>query len=108
MPKQYSNDLRDCALAYKDDNHTRQETCDVFGISRTTLNTWLKMRQETGTAHAPIVTRTRQGKLDEQQLRAYIEAHPDAYLREIGAEFGVSATAIMYACRRYKITRKKR
>lgn len=108
MPKRYSNDLRDRALAYKDDNHTQQETCAVFGLSRSTVNTWLKLRRETGSAHAPSYAKTRRRQIDEHKLKAYIEAHPDAYLREIAVEFGVSATAIMYACRRYKITRKKR
>lgn len=107
MPKRYSNDLRDRALAYKDDNHTQQETCAVFGISRTTLNTWLKLRQETGSAHAKPYPKTRRRRLDEAKLKAYIGANPDAYLREIAVEFGVSATAIMDACRRFKITRKK-
>lgn len=108
MPKRYSNDLRDRVLAYKDDNHTQEETCTVFGISRTTLNTWLKLRRETGSAHAQPYPKTRRRQIDEHKLKAYIEAHPDAYLREIAVEFGVSATAIMYACRRAKITRKKR
>jgi transposase len=108
MPKRYSNDLRDRVLAYKDDHHTQQETCAVFGISRTTLTTWLKVRRETGSAHAQPYPKTRRRQLDEYQLKAYIEAHPDAYLREIAGEFGVSATAIMYACRRFKLTRKKR
>ena len=104
MPKRYSNDLRDRVLVYKDDHHTQQATCAVFGLSRTTLTTWLKLRRETGSAYAQPYPKTRRRQLDESQLKAYIEAHPDAYLRE----FGVSATAIMYACRRYKITRKKR
>ena len=108
MPKRYSNDLRDRVLAYKDNNHTPQETCAVFGISRTTLNTWLKLRRETGSAHAQPYAKTRRRQIDEHKLKAYIEAHPDAYLREIAVEFGVSATAIMDACRRSKITRKKR
>lgn len=107
MPKRYSNDLRDRALAYKDEKHSQQETCVVFGISRATLNAWLKLRRETGSAHAQPYPKTRRGQIDEHQLRAYIEAHPDAYLREIAVEFGVSATAIMYACRRFRITRKK-
>ena len=107
MPKRYSNDLRDRALAYKDDNHTQQETCAVFGLSRSTLNTWLKLRRETGSAHTQPYAKTRRRQIDKHKLNAYIEAHPDTYLRDIAVEFGVSATAIMYACRRYKITRKK-
>lgn len=108
MPKRYSNDLRERVIAYKDDNHTQAETCAVFGISRSTLNAWLKLRRETGSVQAQPPPKTRRRKLDEQALKAYIADHPDAYLREIASEFQVSTTAIMDACRRYGITRKKR
>jgi putative transposase len=109
MPNGYSNDLRERVLAYKDNNHTQVETCEVFGISRSTLNAWLKLRRETGSAHLrPRPTRRRNRKIDEGKLKAYIAQHPDAYLREIAAVFGVSASAIMYACQRLGITRKKR
>lgn len=108
MSNGYSNDLRDKVLAYKDANHTQEETCEVFGISRATLNEWLKLRRETGSAHLkPRPKHRKGGKLPEQDLRDYIAAHSDAYLHEIGAHFGVSARAVGYACTRYGITRKK-
>ena len=109
MSNGYSNDLRDRVLAYKDAKHTQAETCEVFGISRATLNAWLKLRRETGSAHLrPRPKQHRSRKIDEQALKTYIQAHPDAYLHEIGTEFGVSGPAIGYACRRFGITRKKR
>ena len=109
MTNGYSNDLRDRVLAYKDDHHTQKDTCEVFGISRSTLNEWLKLRRETGSAHLRPRPKTRRNrKVDEQALRAYIAEHPDAYLHEIGAHFGVSAAAICYACQRFGINRKKR
>jgi len=109
MTNGYSNDLRDKVLAYKDAAHTQQETCEVFGISRSTLNEWLRLRREIGSAHLKPRTKTRQNrKVDEQALKTYIADHPDAYLHEIGAHFGVTARAIGYACERYDITRKKR
>ena len=109
MPNGYSNDLRDKVLAYKDNHHTQRETCEVFGISRSTLNSWLKLRRETGTAHLkPRPQKRRNRKVGEQALQTYIADHPDAYLHEIGSHFGVSARAIGYACERYGITRKKR
>lgn len=108
MTNGYSNDLRERVLAYKDAGHTQKETCEVFGISRSALNDWLKLRRETGSAHLRARPKTRRNrKIDEQALREYVAAHPDAYLHEIGAVFGVTGTAILYACRRYGITRKK-
>ena len=109
MPNGYSNDLRNRVLSYYDDGHTQKETCAVFGIGRTTLTSWLKLRRDTGSANLrPRPKRRRSAKLDETRLRDYIEAHPDAYLREIADVFEVSDVAILYACRRFGITRKKR
>jgi len=109
MPNGYSNDLRERVLAYKDDNHTQAETCAVFGISRATLNAWLRLRRETGSAELRPRPKTRRSrKIDDDQLRAYIQQHPDAYRYEIAEVFRVSPAAILYACRRAGITRKKR
>ena len=108
MPNGYSNDLRERVLSYYDDGHTQKETCEVFEIGRTTLNQWLKLRRDTGSAHLRArPKRRRSAKISEQKLRAYIVAYPDAYLREIAEEFDVTDVAILYACRRFGITRKK-
>ena len=109
MPNGYSNDLRERVLAYKDDNHTQAQTCAVFGISRATLNAWLRLRRETGSAELRARPTTRRSrKIDDERLKAYLDQHPDAYLHEIAEVFGVSPAAILYACRRAGITRKKR
>lgn len=109
MPNGYSNELRARALAYKDANHTQAETCEVFQISRSALTQWLKLRRETGSYELKARRgRQRNRKIGEDALKAYLEAHPDAYLREIATEFEVSMSAISQACRRYGITRKKR
>mgnify|MGYP003454568670 CR=1 FL=1 len=41
-------------------------------------------------------------------VSVYIAKHPDSYLREIAEEFKVTITAVFYACKRLKITLKKR
>ena len=46
-------------------------------------------------------------KVDPEKLKLYFEKHPDAYLREAALEFDCCETAITYACRKLKITRKK-
>ena len=71
----------------------------MFGISRSTLNEWLRLRRETGSAHLKPRPQKRQTrKVDEEALKAYIAVHPDAYLHEIATHFGVTARAIGYAC----------
>ena len=108
MTNGYSNDLRKRVLEYKDANHTQKETCETFGISRSTLNDWLKLRRETGSAELkPRPKQRRSRKISANALRTFIAEHPDAYLHEIADEFGVTAAAICYACQRYGISRKK-
>lgn len=108
MPNGYSNDLRKRVLAYYDDNHTQKETCAVFGISRSALTDWLKLRRETGSADLRPRPKIRNSKkIDGEQLKAYIAKHPDAYFHEIASVFNVVPSAIYYACRRHGITRKK-
>lgn len=109
MPNGYSNDLRNRILAYYDDSHTQQETCAVFKISRSALTDWLKLRRKTGSADLrPRPKRRKSKKIDGQKLKEYIASHPDAYLHEMAAQFGVVPSAIYYAGRRDGITRKKR
>lgn len=103
----YSKDLRNRVSASSDDNHTQTQTCEVFKISRSTLNWWLKLRCEIGSAdlrHRPKTCDSR--KIDEQKLKKYIESHPDVRLHEIATEFKVSQSAIWHACDRYRITQK--
>ena len=109
MPNGYSNDLRKRVLSYYDDNHKQEETCELFGISRASLNVWLKLRRDTGSADLkprPKVRRSR--KIEGKALVTYIEHHPDAYLREIAEVFKVCVSTVWLACEREQITRKKR
>jgi len=41
-------------------------------------------------------------------LRLFVREHPDAYLREIAEKFGTTLQAGFYACKRLKISLKKR
>ena len=108
MPNGYSNDLRNRVLSYYDDNHSQEETIERFSISCSSLKRWLKMRRETGSYLLKARPAKRKRKLDGEEIKAYLEKHPDAYLREIATIFEVSVSAVWYACQRHKLTRKKR
>jgi transposase len=47
-------------------------------------------------------------KIEDEKLKSYIQEHPDNFLREISEAFKVSIAAVFYACKRLKITLKKR
>lgn len=104
----YSKDLREKALAYYDRGHSRAEVCDVFGVHRHTFASWMRLRAKGGDVTPRLSQKAkRPHKIDPDKLRAYLAAHPDAYLIEIGRVFKVSDVAILKACRRLGLTRKK-
>lgn len=102
----YSNDLREKVLRYHDRGYSQVEVCEVFEISRATLNNWL-LKRKSGDFNRCEVRRKRAHKIDADALRFYIRQHPDAYLIEIASHFKVSDVGILKACRRLGISRKK-
>lgn len=103
----YSYDLRTKALDYIEKGGSKVQAGQIFGVTVQTLLNWVKRKKQGNLA--PDATRERSPqKLDTEKLKAYIEKHPDNYLREIAEEFGVTITAVFYACKRLKITLKKR
>lgn len=103
----YSYDLRSKALNYIEKNGSKLEASRIFGVTVRTLFNWIK-RKEKGCLVPKRTKDKRPYKIDEEKLKAYIEEHPDAYLREIAEVFGITISAVFYACRRLKITLKKR
>jgi len=74
MPNGYSNDLRDRVLAYYEEGHTQLKTCEVFCIGRSTLNTWVKLKRETGCAHLKPRPKTRKTrKITPEALSSYLD-----------------------------------
>ena len=82
-------------------------TQKVFKVAIITIRTWENKLKEEGTLEKKPVIRPFR-KLDPEKLKIYLEDHADAYLREIAAEFDCCETTVSNACRKLKITRKKR
>ncbi len=104
----YSIELRARAMSFLDSGKSRKDVCEAFKISPKTLFNWIKLRKETGgleIKERPKVRSTR--KLTKDGLLAYLNEHPDHYLKEIGASFGVTAASVFSALRKFGITRKK-
>ena len=102
----YSHDLRKKALEYIEKGKSRKEAAIVFGISYRTIWNWI-LRKNKGILQ-PKKYKVNPRKIDNDSLIKYIKNHPDAYLREIAEEFNVDPSTIFYACKRLKITLKKR
>ena len=103
----YSEDYRRRVIEYRNEGHTLKETGEVFDIAASTICRWNRQLKEEGTLRKRAVKRPFK-KIDPEKLVAYIQANPDAYLREIAMEFLCCKSAVSKALKRLKITRKKR
>ena len=103
----YSIDLRKKTIEYLAAGHTQREASSTFNISLSTVNKWHQQYKRTGKLEDKKPCRKAK-KLESKTLIAYVEAHPDAYLKEIGEAFNCSDTAVRKALKRLGITRKKR
>ena len=102
----YSLDLRKKALEYLEKGGTKQSAAEVFGVTRRTLDNWIHREKEDNLP--PKRRRPSPSKIDSKKLRKYVQEHSDAYLKEIAKEFGSTLQAVFYACKRLKISLKKR
>lgn len=101
----YSMDYRLRAVAYKDEGHTFKELKETFKIPAQTYYQW-KEKLQNGYYETKII-RERKRKIDKDALKQAPAKKPDAYLRELADGFGCTESAVFYALKKLKITRKK-
>ena len=94
-------------MDYLANGHTQEEAKRELGVSVPSMTKWLKMQRETGSLEDKEPQR-RPRKLQDEELKAYIAANPDAYFTEIAAHFNCSDEGVRKACKRLGITRKKK
>ena len=94
-------------IAYREEGHTLEETKKVYKVAFSTIGRWEHQWKEEGHLARKELKRAHK-KIDPEKLTQYIKEHPDAYLIEIAEAFECSDSAISKACKRLKITRKKR
>ena len=100
-------DYRKRVIEYRKEVHTLMNTQKVFKVAIITIRTCEnKLKEERTLKKKPVIRPFR--KLDPKKLENNLEDHADSYLREIAAEFGCCGTSVSNACRKLKITRKKR
>ena len=103
----YSIDFRERAIAFWDKGHTKEELYEAFEIYPSRVNEWKKLPRETGSLK-PQYQKTRKRKINLEELERAIERKPDATLAELAKQFDCTFQAVEAACKRAKITRKKR
>ena len=98
-------DFRRRAVAFKNEGHTLEQLENAFKIPAQTYYQW-KRNLENGYYDRPVV-RERKRKIDKEKLKQAVEQNPDAYLRELAEKFNCAVSAVFYALKKLKITRKK-
>ncbi len=87
MGAPYSEDLRLRVLAAVDGGLSKTQVYRTFGVSRSTIDDWLKLRAETGGVEANThYYRGRRPMLsDTSELRAFMEKHQGSTLAQLSA-----------------------
>lgn len=116
MGAPYSQDLRLRVLAALDGGMSKMAAHKTFAISRSTMDDWLKLREQTGSVQAN--TRYHRGRLptlpDTPAMHAFIQQHqhrPLAHMAlawEAQNEQQLSGMTFSSTLRRLGYTRKKR
>lgn len=84
MGKSYSEDLRLKALAALDGGMKKMAVHRVFGVSRSTLDDWLQLREQQGhVAPAKPPGRTGKGYFNARKFEAFALRHQEATLGQM-------------------------
>ena len=104
----YSNDLRLKVITFFKQNSSNKtpissklEICKIFGISRPTLDFWLKIEEKGTLLEAKKYHRGSISSVNLEELKKYIDENPDQYYHEIAQKFGKSKSQI------YRLVTKK-
>lgn len=103
----YSQDLRKRVIGFVENGGQKKATASLFKVSSRTIYSWLTLKRKTKSLARKSYQRNK-FKISPSALLKYIEEHPDHYLREIAEQFSTCISAIFYALKKLKITRKKK
>jgi putative transposase len=97
----YDTDLRERVIAFVKNGGRKTDAVRIFNLSRATIYNWLQRSDLT-----PKKRGLSDRKLSKKELAAHVEAHPDAFLRERAAHFGVRTSTVWAALRQMGIRKK--
>ncbi|GAB4213786.1 MAG: hypothetical protein OHK0012_10560 [Synechococcales cyanobacterium] len=108
MPAAYSYDLRKKALDAVKRGTRKTDVCRLLGISRNTLDLWLKREVATGDFRALRAPGRRPKINDLEQFRSFLREHSDKTQQQLADLWGKGVTQqnVSNACRKLRILRK--
>jgi len=98
----YSLDLRKKVINYVETGGSVTKAAQLFQLSRASIYRWLNRENLEATK-----VKRRQRKLNWEALKKDVRLNPQARLIDRARKFKVQPSAILYALRQMKITRKK-
>jgi putative transposase len=99
----YSLDLRKKVIDYVENGGNITKAAALFNIGKATIYRWLSREKLEATK-----VKHRQRKLDWKALSKDVQENPESRLRDRAEKFGVRPSAICYALKKMKVTRKKK
>lgn len=99
----YSLDLRKKVVEWVEEGGSISKASTIYKIGRATIYRWMNREYL-----KPTKVKRRKRKLDWERLRKDIEENPHLKLTDRAQKFGVRPSAICYALKTMKITRKKK
>jgi len=101
MSKGYSLDLRERVLQALDEGMSKSAAYRLFHISRSTIDHWLALREQTGSLAPRPVHSTRARQLQGAAFEEFVQGHAHATLSEMRwawhEQTGVSLTTMTFS-----------
>jgi len=105
----YDKKYRTRVVEYLLEGHTQAETSKVFKVGTTSIKRWVAAYAVSGSTGGGYTVGNRLAKkIDPEKLEAYMNEHPDAFLKEIASVFSCCIEGVRKALYRNRYTLKKR
>ena len=105
----YDKKYRTRVVEYILEGHTQEETSKVFKVGTTSIKRWIALYEAKGsTGGGYTISNRSPKKIEPEKLKAYMNEHPDAFLKEIANAFSCCIEAARKALLRNHYTVKKR
>ena len=105
----HSIQTRTRAVELLDEGYTQDEVSKILKVGTTSIKRWKKEIEEHGVIRCFYDGSNRIApKLPCESLLAYYDENDDALLKEAAKHFDCTTSAVHYACKRNKITYKKK
>jgi len=103
----YSQDLRARVIAYVEAGHTQLLAAQRFHINDKTVRQWIVLKAETGSLEPREHRGGAKPRVTKEELKLYVDAHPNAILEEMAKHFGFTIPGIAYHLHKHGYVQKK-